>query len=246
MQTNHSAESETLATRRLAGFGGIAFVLALLIQNVIHAAAPRAGASVADVASYYSDHRTLIILTSAFLPVGALSLFAYASALINASQQGGPWARFCGTLGTIGVTLIGALFLVTNVFEIGLAVHASDLASQPTVTSALFDVRNAAFGLNLAAIGIALWGLGLGARRVSLSPRWTTWLIVPGGALLLIGSGLATSIADGSPVIALPLIGFLCWCAWVLATSIALLTSAPAEERSAVSRPEHAPSPTLS
>ena len=202
MQTNHSAESGTLATRRLAGFGGIAFVLALLIQNVIHAAAPRAGASVADVASYYSDHRTLIILTSALLPVGALSLFAYASALINASQ--------------------------------------------PTVTSALFDVRNAAFGLNLAAIGIALWGLGLGARRVSLSPRWTTWLIVPGGALLLIGSGLATSIADGSPVIALPLIGFLCWCAWVLATGIALLTSAPAEERSAVSRPEQAPSPTLS
>jgi hypothetical protein len=223
LYTRNQIDDEQAATFKVAGMGGLAFALILIIQNVIHAFAPAGGASAADVATHYADHRTLIILTLGLLPFGALSLFLFASGVLGHLQNGSPWTRFWGRLGAIGITLIGALFLLTNVFEIGLAVHASHLADDAALTAALFDLRNAAFGLNLAAIGISLWGLGLGARHAGLTPSWTFWLVLPGGGLLLTGSGVATLIADGSPLLGVAGIGFLCWFAWLIVTSVALV-----------------------
>jgi len=73
------------------------------------------------------------------------------------------------------------------------------------------DLHNAVFTLNLLAVGGALLGLGRAAGLAGLVPRWMTPLSVGGAALLAVAATPAVAEVHGSNLVALGLIGFVCW-----------------------------------
>jgi hypothetical protein len=211
---------------RLAGAGGLLFVLLLVVDNAIRAGAPQFGDSGAPLTAYVEAHRTAMIVPIAVFPLGMIGLFAFVTGVWSAAGSD-VTAQWWAHLGTLAVVAIAGLFSVVNLVEGAMVAAVHDLAPSPAVVTALWAMDGAAFGLNLAAIGVALFALSRSARASDLIPAWIAHLAVPGAACLLLASVFAVEIAAGAAWLFVGLVGFLVWALFVLMTSVSLARRTP-------------------
>jgi hypothetical protein len=206
---------------RYAGIGGLVFVAALVVQNVLRAKGPGFDAAPEAVSAYFLHHRAATLIPLGMFPFEMLALFAFVAGVwASASRNENRW---WATMGTLGAAAIASLFAIVNIIEIALAAKAESLAHSPGVVEALWAVHGAAFGLDLAAIAVALIGLSRAATASALMPAWLGAAVLPGAAFLLIASVFTVALTNGGPWLAIGLFGFVFWLAFMVATSISLL-----------------------
>jgi hypothetical protein len=206
---------------RLAGVGGLAFVVTLVVQNILRANAPSFNATPSQVTDYFSHHHTAAIVPLGLFPVGMLAIFVFVAGMWTraSNEESRSWA----SVGALGATALAGLFAMVNITEIVLTAKSAQLAPSSSVIQALWTMHAAAFGLDLAAIAVTLIGLSKAAASSSLLPAWITVLTMLGAACLLIAAVFTVALANGGPWLTLGLVGFVVWIAFVVAASVALL-----------------------
>ena len=206
---------------RLAGTGGLVFVVALVIQNALRAGGPGFGAAPEKVTTYFLHHRAAALVPLGMFPIEMLGLFAFVAgvwAIANRTDSGW-WA----TLGGLGAASIASLFALVNIIEIVITAKAESLASSPAVVEALWAIHAAAFGLDMAATAVALIGLSRAAASSALIPRWINAAALAGAGCSLVAATFAVAITNGGAWFALGLVGFVIWIVFMVAASISLL-----------------------
>lgn len=208
----------------VGGVGGLVFVATVVVQNAIRGlAAPSAGASTASVVHFYATSRSSALALGALFPLGAAGLAAFIGTL---SSRLAPSTRAAGLAGFLGAAGIFATYTMLVATDIALAGYVHRGAPVAGIVSALWIVHNTVFGVLLVSIAVALaaFTAAASASRV-VGSAWKPVGAV--GALALAATGAATpALVDGSRVIGLGLLGFLCWVAFVAATSVTLLRRA--------------------
>ena len=206
---------------RYAGIGGLVFVVALVVQNLLRARAPGLDTAPGAVSDYFLHHRAAALIPLGLFPIEMLALFAFVAGVwttVSRSEN-----RWWATVGILGAAGIASLFAIVNIIEIVLTAKAEDFAHSPVVVEALWAVHGAAFGLDLGAIAVALIGLSRAATASALVPRWLGAAVLPGAALLLIASVFTVALTNGGAWLALGLVGFLMWLLFMVVSSISLL-----------------------
>jgi hypothetical protein len=210
-----------LSAGRYAGIGGLVFVAALVVQNILLSKGPGFDAAPAAVSAYFLHHRAAVLVPLGMFPFEMLALFAFVAGVwASASRSENRW---WATMGTLGAAAIASLFALVNVLDTVLTAKAETLAHSPGVVEALWAVHGAAFGINMAAIAVALIGLSRAATVSALMPRWLGAAVLPGAACLLIASVFTVALINGGPWLGLALVGFVLWLVFVVATSLSLL-----------------------
>lgn len=220
--TMTTARSVRLAPARvIGGVGGLLFVATVIVQNAIRGlAAPSAGASTASVTHFYATSRTSALVLAALFPLGAAGLAAFVGVL--SSQLTGP-ARPAALAGFLGAAGIFATYTMLVGTDIALAGYVHRGSPDPGVVGALWIVHNTVFGVLLVSIAVALAGLTAAASASGIvGAAWKPAGAL--GALALAVTGAATpALVDGSRIIGLGLLGFLCWVAFVATCAVTLL-----------------------
>lgn len=210
-----------LSAGRYAGIGGLVFVAALVVQNILRAKAPGFDAAPGAVSAYFLHHRVAALIPLAMFPIEMLGLFAFVAGVwTSASRSENRW---WATMGLLGVAAIASLFALVNIIEIVLTAKAETLAQSPSLVEVLWAVHAAAFGLDLGAIAVALIGLSRAATASALIPAWLGAAVLPGAAFLLIASVFTVALTNGGPWLGVGLVGFFLWLVFMVATSISLL-----------------------
>lgn len=201
--------------RRVGGAAGIFFAVGVLLQNALRAVsgAPSPGSSPAEVSAYVVGAAgTTAVLTGLFaLNVVALALFA--GAVAREAWRAVPVLVVAGLLGIGGVL---SLFSLTALVNLATVARAAELDG--SVLVGLWSLHDAAFALNMAPLGLALAALGTAGTTVGITPR-PFRVLAPLGAVLLVSAAAGGLwIVDGGPLLALGLVGFLTWVAFLLST----------------------------
>lgn len=201
----------TRATLRLGGLAGLAFAFGLLVQNaVLLAGAPLPSASQQDIIAFYTDHATSIGIATGWVAANLAFVVTFvhvAAARLAQHAESRLWAGIARS----AVALLGAIFGVTTILQATLAATMPQLATEPAVLAALWNMHTAAFALGGAGLGILLGSLSLGARHVGLVPRWMAHVGLVGAALLLVGAAGLVNAVNGGPVLWSIMGGFACW-----------------------------------
>ncbi len=216
---------EALAPARIVGgVGGLVFVASVVAQNLIRAGAmPANDARVGRIIDFYAGHRGSTFALAALFAVGAAGIAAFAGALVarltDSSVRG---AALAGAIGVAGVFAVYSTMLAT---DLALSGYVHRGAPSHGVVSAMWILHNAVFGVLLVAIGVALAGLSAAAAADGVVAGFWKPVGLLGALLLGIAGAATPAIIDGSPLMALGLIGFLTWLAFVATTAISLLRS---------------------
>lgn len=205
----------------VGGVGGLVFVVTVVVQNLVRAAAPSADAHVSRVVHYYATHRGSTLLLAALFPIGAVALAAFVGAL--GSKLTGQAIRGPGLAGIIGAVGIFATFTMVEATDVALAGYVHRGSANAGVVSALWVTHNAVFEALLVSIAVALAGLSAAASRTGLLvPAWKVAGSL-GALALAICAGFSPALLDGSPILALGLAGFLVWVVFVATAAVSLL-----------------------
>jgi hypothetical protein len=206
---------------RLAGAGGLVFVVLLLVQNLVRASGPSFSATPATVTAYFADHRVAALAPLALFPLGLVAILCFAAGI--RSRARGTNARWYADLGALAVVVLAGLFSLVNIVEIVIAAAGTNLTAAPQLIQALWTLHSAAFGLNLAAIAASLAGLSQAARGAGLIPRWLALLALPGSACLFAAAVGTVAIAEGARWIYLGYAGFAIWAIFLIVASLTLV-----------------------
>lgn len=211
---------------QLAGAGGLAFLVLVIVQNVLKAATnPSNTASAAEILRFaHRDAWTVHLLVVTYV-LGFPALFLFAEGLGRRCTELAPASAIWGRIGRSSVIVIAVLFGLTNVLQIVLVAARTELAHDPALVSTLWTLHNAVFTLNLLAVGGALLGLGRAASMAGLVPRWFAALSAVGAALLAVAAAPAVAEVHGSKLLALGLAGFVCWLVLLALASVSLVRS---------------------
>ncbi len=225
IRTAESGERSAFApAAKVGGAGGTIFVASVIVQNVLRASAPQADATPAAVIEHYSAHHGTAIVLGALFVVGAIGIAVFTAGLVTTRSHA---VRGPALAGTIGITGVVALFALTLATDLGLDAYIHGGGTDLEVVRALWLLHNAVFGILLVFIGVALAGLTAAASTDALIGRaWKPVGLV--GGLALAATGAATpALVDGSPIIALGLVGFVTWLVFVATASVRLLRLDP-------------------
>jgi hypothetical protein len=218
----------SISSRKVGGFSGLAFVVTVLIVNIIQGATghPMAGAAKGDVFDFYADNGGMVGVINAVSPIVWFALIFFAGGVVAAARSherssGDSWS-LVGLGGTVMQNAIFAGVIATE------AVLASGELSQDAGW-AVWYLHSALFSLNTMALAIVLVALSVGAARAGLIPAWHRTLGLASAAALA-ASSMATPLnLEGSPTALIGLAGFIGWLVWIGATSLRLLRPATVE-----------------
>ena len=218
------------ATRRagLAGAGGLVFLVLIAGQNVLKAAlGPTNTASAADLTEFTHDRAWSVHLLVVTYVLGFPALLAFGAGLRTWCTTTQPRTAAWAGLGQLSTVVIAVLFGLVNVIQITMVAARDVLAGSPELAQVLWTLHNAVFTINLVAVGTALLGLGRAAASARLIPSWLG-IATAIGAVLLIASALpAVAVVEGSPWMAVGLVGFLIWMVFLAVAGVGLLRRAP-------------------
>jgi hypothetical protein len=213
-------------SRRLAGLGGIAFVVIVILQNIIRgSSAPGNGATGDEVLRFYAGHRgiTFVLIATFVLSGGGLATFLGGAMRRLIRSDRVAWA-YTGLVGAIGIMV---LFSVLVGCEEALSVAATAKAPDPGAMNALWALHNSVFTVLWLSIGVALIGLARAGVAAGITPRVFERLAPIGTGLLAIAcvAGPAIAAGDAMAFFAVGLIGFLIWLAFLTTTGLRLVRS---------------------
>lgn len=209
---------------RWARAAGIGFVLFAVAAFVVGGEPPKVGDSAEDVAAYFTDDRSRVLLSSFLFAVGVALFLWFAGAVANTLRERGE-GRVAATAIATGAAW-AAIQLVLTAIGAALA-HSVATDGDATGVRALFTLSWVLDMLAALPIAVFVLAVSVGLRRTQLIPQWLSWGGVVVAVLLALRS--TTWARDGfwSPtgeylfvVIPLSLL-------WVLITSIVLVRSAP-------------------
>jgi hypothetical protein len=206
----------------VGGIAGLTFVTLVVVQNLLRGASiPGNDASAADVTAFYRDHRGLDAVLAALFVIGAFAIALYAGAMVARLRDAGvDGPRFAGLIGVVGIF---ALFSMTEACDLALSAIVHREHPEPASVVLLWSLHNAVFTILLVAIAVALAGLSAASAGAGLVGRRWKEIGGVGAILLAITAATAPAVIDGSPVMALGLVGFVAWLAFMAVSSRALL-----------------------
>ena len=212
------------SAEQLAGAAGLVFLVLVVIQNLLKAATnPSNSASAAQIVRFaHHDAWTVDVLVVTYV-IGFPCLFLFAAGLSRFCSDLAPESEIWGRLGHSSVVVIAVLFGFVNIIQIVIVASRSELAADPALATTLWAFHNAVFTLNLLAVGGALLGFGRAASIARVVPRRIGQLAVAGALLLAVAAAPAVAEVHGSNVLAIGLVGFLCWLVLLATTSVRLL-----------------------
>ena len=209
---------------RLAGFGALAFVTVVILQNVVRgSSAPGNGASASEVVDHFAETRGITFLLVCMFVVSGISLATFLGGTMRrlATSTRPGWAG-TGYLGGAGILILFGVLLAS---EQALSVVAHSDHPDLAAVSALWALHNSVFTVLLLFIGIALFGLSRAGVAAGITPRAFGWLAPLGTVMLAISCAAGPGIAAGElgGLFGLGLIGFLIWLAFVATTGLRLV-----------------------
>jgi hypothetical protein len=111
----------------------------------------------------------------------------------------------------VGGALLSVFFPLSNLPLIGIVASGSGLASDSAMVGLLWQMHLAGFAFAELSLSTALFALSRCAANTNLLPGWLCSLGAV-GAVLLIGAAVPIlTVAQGSPITFVGLIGFLIW-----------------------------------
>lgn len=225
-----AAPARSAALRyRWGGVAGFAFVASVVVQNILRGAAPANDAAPGKIIADYTDHRSVHLVLAALFAVGATALPMFVASLWARLRDGrGSTFVRMGVLGTAGIL---TLFASTLALDVALTayVHMGDAA--PDVVQGLWVLHNAVFTMLLASLSVATFGLCQAAVAGGLIGRRWKLLGVVAPLALITPVAFAPVVAEGSPVVALGVLGFAGWVAFLIRASYALVREASPNAR---------------
>ncbi|MEU7768997.1 hypothetical protein AB0B25_28400 [Nocardia sp. NPDC049190] len=209
----------------VAGLGGLAFVSAAVVINLIYVRGrlpfPMSAQSVDAVEESFAGVGDALKRPSVLAPATWLCTTIFAAGLLSVLWRGGEGAQAWALVGFAGVLMQNATFTVVEALRFGMATAAAHARG---TTAGLWGFSNVLFGFNQVFLATALLGFGIAGSDVGFLPPWHAWLGYVSSALLFLSSSSGPYNADGANRIAVVgLIGWLGWVAWIVACSIALL-----------------------
>jgi hypothetical protein len=211
---------------RLAGAGGLVFLVLVAFQNVLRAAeGPATDATPQQVLAFFADQAWTVHVTAVTYVLGFVPLFSFAAG-ISEHAHADPRARLWARIGTSSVGVVAVLFGLINVLQVVLVAANSALRTQPALAQALWSTHNAVFTFNLVAVGGALAGLGLAAAGAGLVPSWMRPAVVVGAVLLAVAALPTVAEVHGSTILGVGLIGFLVWLVFLAVAGVRMLRGA--------------------
>ncbi|HEY7076569.1 MAG TPA: hypothetical protein VH418_14420 [Solirubrobacteraceae bacterium] len=213
------------ATRRLAGIGGLVFLVLVVIQNLLKAATnPSDTATAVQVLRFAHDDAWTVHLLVVTYVLGFPALLLFAAGVAQRAAALAPETEIWGHLGRSSAVVIAVLFGLVNIVQVVLVAGRTELAHDPGLVSTLWTLHNAVFTMNLLAVGCALLGLGRAAALAGIVPRRFDLVAIAGAGLLAAAATPAIAEVHGSHFLAVGLIGFVCWLAFLATAAVRLLT----------------------
>jgi hypothetical protein len=208
---------------RVGAVCGIAAVVALVASTLIVPQPPKANASTAKILAYYIDHRRTLLFAQWLAGLGSALFLWFAGSLRGA------WAKEPGSAGELsavafggGVALVGVALVATGL-NLTLIYLARNIQNSTDLVRTLYFGQTLTFTIVFFASAVFLGGGGLLIRRLG-----APWLGAAGILLAVYDLLAAAAISDftglRSPTGPLPFAAFVGLLAWVLATSVIILT----------------------
>jgi hypothetical protein len=208
----------------------VIFLITVIAQNIISMATlPANDASAATILQFANDRAWVVDFLVVTFVCGYAGLFLFAAGLVGRAERQNEQARLWGRLGRSSVGVIATFFGLVTMLEVVLVAARGTLANDAALTVLIWTLHNAIFTINLLAIGGALLGLSRAAAYGGMIPGWLGILTLIGSGLLMIAAAPAVAQVHGSPLLALGLLGFLCWLLFLAVTSARLLKLGQAE-----------------
>jgi len=218
-----AGEQRLPAWQRVGAACGIGAVVVLVAATLIVPQPPKASASTAKILAYYIDHRHLLLFSQWLTGLGTALFLWFVGSLRGA------WAREAGSAGELsavafaGGVALAAVALAGTGVNLTLAYMARNIQNSVDLVRALYIGQALAFTVVFFASAVFLAGGGLLIRRLG-----APWLGAAGVVLGLFDLLAAGAVSDftglRSPTGPLPFAAFIGLLAWVLATSIIILT----------------------
>jgi hypothetical protein len=214
----------------VGGVGGTLFVLTVVAQNIIRSKMPANDASTQHIIDFYAEHHRQSAVLAVLFAIGAIGLALFSGGLLARLVPG--HARGPAFGGLVGVGGVVALFSTTVAIDSALSAYVNRGAPADDVVTGLWLLHAASFGVLTIFIGLALAGLSAAAAEARLVP--TVWkpIGLVAGVLAAASGALTPAIVEGSKALALGLVGFIAWLAFVVNASIGLLRTTTADDHS--------------
>jgi hypothetical protein len=208
----------------LAGLGGLIFLALLVVQNVLKLATnPADSASAGQILHFAHVQAWTVHLLVVTNVIGFPALLAFAAGLSRRCAELAPASEVWGSVGRMSAVVVAVLFGLVNILQVLLVAQRADLANDPALVRAVWTLHNTVFTMNLLAVGGALLGLGRAATLARLVPTWMGPVSVIGSILLAAAATPVVAEVHGSRLLALGLVGFVCWLALLATASIRLV-----------------------
>jgi uncharacterized membrane protein YhaH (DUF805 family) len=202
---------------------GIAFVVLIVITFFLPPKAPPKAKDLQDeIAAYYSDHRTAILI-AAYLAGLALILFIWFTAILARRLRNAGEPRLGATVLVAGAATVGVAAVMDTIVT-ALSWRVADDANSDTV-KAIFEIQSALMTRIWFPIAALIIAVGIAEWRTQRRPLWyVAGCLVIALFLLVTGAAWAREgFFSPTGVPSMPFIAIILFLIWVLVTSVLLL-----------------------
>jgi hypothetical protein len=208
-----------MSERRLAGWAGVAFVVALGVQFALAPAPPDFDAPAAEIRAYLVDNRSGI-LGQGFMQLIAITFgvvfFVGLANRVRSATDGELWGRVV----IVAAGILAATVLVAQAgFNAPVWIDGNAQTMSDDLTTTLWSFSYAVFAAGAPAIALLTGSTALAGFRGRVVPVWVSWIAAAASVIAL----AAFSMQFGSDFGFFGLGAFVALMVFALATSIAMI-----------------------
>jgi hypothetical protein len=212
--------SSPTAGARLAAAAGIGFVVLSLGSTISAGSPPAADASAAKVASYFHSHSGGIRAQLLLGGLGIVLLVWWFGAVWRMLSRAEGERPRLAIVAAVALAIGLALAMVNGIVVATAALRQGDA-----------EITRLLYTLSVVAIAAAGFGIGTSVvatcavtYRTRTLPAWMSVLGIV--AALAFFAGTIGTVTDAAGVVALALVAFVLWSAWIVAVSVTMWRSA--------------------
>ncbi len=219
------AAGNRVSTTRIVGVIAVAYAASLIVQNALFAisGAPDYSDPLSAVLTYHAENQGVLAVTSGLEAINMVLLLLFVTTLHGLVQRRGgvgtDWSRLAVAAGAT----LSALFALTIATHIAVVLAANGLTEPTPAFELMWQLHAAAFALALPALGATFIGAALGAHASGLTRPWQRLLGVVGGSLPILAGLGSLTIAGGSPLVFVGVLGLAMWLVWLVVTGVRLI-----------------------
>lgn len=205
---------------------GIAFVVLTILAFVVGGEPPTVGDPAEDVISYFDGDRGQVLVSSLLFAFALGFWLWFAGSVANNLRERGQ-GRVAATVVAAAAAWVGIQVVVTGLNAVLAFSVAGD--GELAVAKALFDLTWVLDVLAAIPSAVLILAASVGLRRTGMIPSWLSWAGVGVAGLFVLRATNWASDGFWSPTgeylfVLVPLASL-----WILALSVTLVRSAPAE-----------------